>query len=143
MVLKSWISAMVLLAGIGLALPSWAEGALHLKFHIGGHANNKSFVGGTVENLSNKPVAHGYIVVTLLDRQCNPKQSLLKEFGGIASGGEYRFNVPIDGKLERYRLLTVKSFDEEGFEIMAVDDNAELLKGREPAEREYCSAARH
>ncbi|TPG65699.1 FxLYD domain-containing protein [Pseudomonas arsenicoxydans] len=134
------------LAGVALAfgysMSSSAAPELHLNFHMGGSSGGQSFVGGTLINSGDAPVAHGYVVVTLLDAQCHPLKSVLEHFANIPAGEKLGFRVPINGALKRYRLASVKGFDAEGFEVMAVDDNAELLKGREPADREYCAKAR-
>jgi hypothetical protein len=130
---------MVLAAGF--SNPGWAAGQLHLSFHMGGVGGGQSFVGGTLINNGDAPVAHGYLVVTLLDGQCTPLNSVLESFGPIEPGEQLSFRVPIKERLVRYRLATVKGFDAEGFELMAVDDNAERIKEREAQDREYCAKA--
>ena len=135
---------LLLLAIFGLASwssGSWAAGELHLSFHMGGAGGGQAFVGGTLVNSGDEPVVHGYIVVTLLDAQCHPLSSLLESFGPIAAGQQLGFRVPVEGRLERYRLTNVKAFDTAGFELPAVDDNAALLAAREPEARAFCAQA--
>lgn len=127
---------------LGCSMSSWAAGELHLEFHMGGSAGGRSFVGGTLFNAGDAPVAHGYVVVTLLDAQCRPLKSVLEPFEGIAAGEKLEFRVPISEGLRRYRLASVKGFDAQGFEVLAVDDNATVLKAREPLDREFCAGAK-
>lgn len=136
----SWLAGAVL--ALGCSMSSWAVGELHLEFHMGGAFRGQSFVGGTLFNAGDAPVAHGYVVVTLLDTRCRPLKSVLESFGGIAAGEKLEFRVPINGVLSRYRLASVKGFDAEGFEVLAVDDNAAVLKAREARDREYCAEAK-
>jgi len=139
---KSW--QLLLLAVFGFAgwsSSGWAAGELHLRFHMGGAGGGQAFVGGSLVNSGDAPVAHGYVVVTLLDAQCNPLNSLLESFGPILSGQQLGFRVPVTGSLQRYRLTSVKAFDAAGFELLAVDDNAALLAAREPEVRAYCAQA--
>ncbi|UVM05736.1 FxLYD domain-containing protein [Pseudomonas laurylsulfatiphila] len=140
---KKKISYLVSIAlALGYSMSSWAAGELHLEFHMGGAGGGQSFVGGTLLNSGDAPVAYGYVVVTLLDAQCRPMKSVLESFEGIAAGERLEFRVPINGTLKRYRLASIKGFDAEGFDVLAVDDNAEILKQREPQDREYCTKAR-
>lgn len=127
---------------MGLSLPSRAAGELHLTFHMGGSANGSGFVGGTLINTGDEPVAHGYVVITLLDTQCRPLRSVLESFEAIEAGQKRSFRVPVGGDLRRYRLLSIKGFDAQGFELLAVDDNEAMLKAREAEERAYCAQAR-
>ncbi len=87
-------------------------------------------------------MAHGYVVVTLLDTQCRPLKSVLESFGPIEAGERLGFRVPVGGGLQRYRLLGFKAFDAQGFEVPAVDDNQAILKARESEERTYCTQAK-
>lgn len=136
---------LLLLLGVGLvpcvSQTSHAAGELHLNFHMGGAVSGQSFVGGTLKNTGDAPVAHGYVVVTVLNAQCHPVNSVLESFGHIAAGESLGFRVPVS-ELKRYRLAAIKAFDAQGFEVLAVDDNAELLKSREPEEREACALAK-
>jgi hypothetical protein len=119
----------------------FAAGELHLSFHVGGSGGGQAFVGGTLINSGDAPVAHSYVVVTTLDNQCRPQSSILQNFGVIEPGSQLTFTVPIVGALARYKIAGLKAFDYEGFELVAVDDNLEILQGREEAERESCSKA--
>lgn len=139
---KGWLCVLATVWAIGLPVPSWAAGELHLSFHMGGSSAGQGFVGGTLVNNGDAPVAHGYVVVTLLDEQCRPLKSVMESFSNIAVGEERGFRVPVEGGLKRYRLLSIKGFDAEGFEITAVDDNEAILKAREAEERAYCARVR-
>ncbi|WP_415761001.1 FxLYD domain-containing protein [Pseudomonas sp. CP4] len=122
---------------------SWAAGELHLNFHMGGSVNGSGFVGGTLINTGDEPVAHGYAVVTLLDIQCRPLKSVIESFDSIAAGETRSFRIAVDGELKRYRLLSIKGFDANGFELVAIDDNEAIVKARETAERAYCGQSKH
>lgn len=135
-----WIVA--IMWAMAVSMPSRAAGELHLNFHIGGAANGGGFVGGTLVNTGDEPVAHGYLVVTVLDAQCRPLRSLLESFDTIEAGQQRSFRIEVGGDLKRYRLLSIKGFDAEGFELVAVDDNEVILKEREAEERAYCARAR-
>lgn len=117
---------------------SWAVGELHLNFHMGGSVNGSGFVGGTLINTGDEPVAHSYAVVTLLDPQCRPLKSVIESFDSIAAGETRSFRIAVGGELKRYRLLSIKGFDAKGFELVAIDDNEAIVKARETAERAYC-----
>jgi hypothetical protein len=121
------------------SMQSWAAGELHLNFHMGGSANGSGFVGGTLINSGDEPVAHSYLVVTLLDAQCRPLRSVMESFDSIAAGQERSFRIAVGSDLKRYRLLSIKGFDAEGFELVAVDDSEAILKAREAEERAYCA----
>ena len=124
---------------LGAPLPGWAAGQLHLTCHVGGAGGGQSFVGGTLHNSGDAVIAHSYVVVTMLDGQCKALGSVLKTFGSIAAGESLEFRVPGVPGMQRYRLAAVKGFDSEGFEVVSVDDNAQILKSREREEREQCS----
>ncbi|MBF6037324.1 membrane-associated Zn-dependent protease 1 [Pseudomonas sp. P154a] len=130
-----------LVLAAGYCIPGWAAGELHLSFHMGGSGGGQSFVGGTLINSGDAPVVHSYVVVTSLDGQCKPTGSMLESFGSIAPGEQLSFRIPVKSGLKRYRLASIKGFDAEGFELLAVDDNARILKGREAQERESCAKA--
>lgn len=135
-----YLFGMVFSAGYSMQI--FAAGELHLKFHIGGAVGNESFIGGTLVNTGDAPVAHGYVVVTLLDGQCHPLKSVLQSFYGITAGEQKDFRIPISGGLKRYRLSSIKGFDDAGFELISVDDNAHILQDRESWEREDCAKTR-
>lgn len=126
---------------IGGSIPSWAAGKLHLIFHMGGTGGDTAFVGGTLLNAGDEPVAHGYVVVTVLDAQCRPIKSVLESFGSIQAGEKRAFRIAVGADLRRYRLLSLKAFDSSGFVIPAVDDNEALLHAREAEERADCAQA--
>lgn len=124
---------------MGCSMKTWASGELHLTFHMGSSTGGQAFVGGTLVNTGDAPVAHGYVVVTLLDGQCRPLRSVLESFGVIGTGQKYGFRIAVQGGLQRYRLLSVRGFDAEGFEVRSVDDNEVILKARDAEERACCA----
>lgn len=140
--MKCGLLILAIVWAMGVSLPSRAAGELHLNFHMGGSANGNGFVGGTLVNTGDAPVAHGYVVVTLLDAQCRPLRSVLESFDTIDAGQKRSFRIAVGSDLKRYRLLSIKGFDAEGFELVAVDDNEAILKAREAEERAYCAQAR-
>jgi len=138
---KYWLCVLAAVWAMGASVNGWAAGELHLSFHMGGATNGSGFVGGTLVNTGDAPVAHGYVVVTLLDAQCRPMRSVMESFDTIEPGEQRSFRVAVGADLKRYRLLSLKGFDAEGFELRAVDDNEAILKAREPEERVYCAQA--
>lgn len=139
---KSFYCVSGVLMALFYSISASVAGELHLEFHMGGTAGGQSFIGGTLFNAGDEPVAHGYVVVTLLDAQCRPLGSVLETFADIAAGKKLEFRVPINGGLKRYRLASVKAFDAEGFDVSVVDDNASVIKAREPLDREFCAKAK-
>lgn len=133
----------VLAIALTMASPksSWAAGELHLMFHMGSAGGGAAFVGGTLLNSGDAPVAHGYLVLTLLDAQCRPLRSLLETFGPIPAGEKRGFRIAVGGDLRRYRLLGLQGFDSSGFAVPTVDDNEAILNAREAEERVYCAQA--
>lgn len=138
---KRFLFVLVTALSMWGSIPSWAAGELHLIFHMGGTGGGTAFVGGTLLNAGDEPVAHGYVVVTVLDAQCRPIKSVLENFGPIPVGEKRGFRIPVGGDLRRYRLLSLKGFDSSGFAVSAVDDNEALLNAREAEERAYCAQA--
>lgn len=130
--------ALVINVAFTLLSPCWAAGELHLTFHMGGAAGDTGFVGGNLLNSGDASVAHGYVVLTLLDTKCSPVSSVLESFGPIEPGQSLGFRIPVEGAIHRYRLLSLKGFDSLGFEVSAVDDNDDVIKSREPEDRAYC-----
>ncbi|MFZ3183968.1 MAG: FxLYD domain-containing protein, partial [Pseudomonas sp.] len=98
----------------------------------------QAYVGGTLVNRGDAPVSHGYVVVTLIDAQCRPQESVLGDFGAISQGESREFRVPLEWKYQRYRITALAAFDGDGATLLAVDDNAALLQSREADERAKC-----
>jgi len=126
----------------GLPGKGWAAGELYLNFHTAQSSNDASFVSGSLINRGDEPIAYGYIVVTLLDVQCRPLKSILHGFGEISPGHEQAFRIPIEGRIQRYRLGSINGFDDRGFEVSVMDGSAFIFKVREPEERAHCAQAR-
>ncbi|TPG65698.1 FxLYD domain-containing protein [Pseudomonas arsenicoxydans] len=129
-------------AALGFSLNGWAAGEVYLNFHTSGSINDESFVRGSVTNSGDALIRHGYVVVTLLDVQCRPLKSVLHSFDAIEPGQAQDFRVPVEGRIQRYRLASVRGFDHEGFEVPTVDAHAPIFKVREPEERGHCAQAR-
>lgn len=121
---------------------SYAQGILHLKFHLGLGANGQFFVGGTLKNQGSGPIAHGYLVISLLNQQCHPIGEKLYPFGPLSAKQQHEFRIPITGRLEGYRVTAVQALDDMGFALPVVDETQAIIKARESAERKQCAQAR-
>lgn len=127
---------------LGAAASAHADSALHMSFHMALVKDGERRVGVILNNQGSERIAHGYLVVTLIDARCKPFESIMQTFDNIKPGGKLSLNIPISSKFHSYRLASLAAFDEEGFEVLAVDDNAGVLKAREPEERRYCSSVK-
>lgn len=121
---------------------SWASGELHLSFHMVIAYSGQTYVGGTLVNRGDAPVSHGFVVVTLIDAQCRPQESVLGNFAEIPAGETREFRVPLQWKYQRYQVTALSAFDREGVELVAIDDNAALLQLREADEQAKCAQLR-
>lgn len=120
-----------------------ANGQAHLTFHMGAGANQQFFVGGTVENRGDKPIARAYVAILPVNERCELLPMAWKEFGPILAHDHIEFRVPVSSALTQYRLASFGAFDDMGFAVTAVDDTAAILKAREPKERQACQTKRH
>lgn len=130
-----------------LGIFSWAPDSLaaaemHLKFHSGAVVDGQSFITGSLNNRGDADIAHGYVVVTVLDAQCRPVKSILQSFDRMEPGQEQRFRLPVEGRLKRYRLASVVGFDDMGFNVVTVNETEPMFKLREPEEQALCAQAR-
>ncbi|MFB2776782.1 hypothetical protein [Shewanella xiamenensis] len=116
---------------IVICFKSTAASNLHLVFHMGVGANSKFFVGGTLENKGEKDVYQGYIVVTPLSSDCYPKTPQLWPFGKIAANSKFEFKVPMEGKLEGYKLDMVYAMDSFGNKINVIDETEQILNSKQ------------
>jgi hypothetical protein len=121
---------------------SHAKGILHLKFHMGLGANGEFFVGGTLENQGTEAITHGYLVISLLNEKCYPMGEKLYSFGLLSAKQQHEFRIPITGRLQGYRLTTVKALDDMGFALPVVDETQAVIQSREFLERKKCAKAR-
>ncbi|WP_272668215.1 membrane-associated Zn-dependent protease 1 [Providencia sp. PROV117] len=119
-----------------------ANGQAHLTFHMGAGANQQFFVGGTVENRGDTPIARAYVAILPVTERCELLPMAWKEFGPIPAHGNVEFRVPVASALTQYRLASFGAFDDMGFAVTAVDDTAAILKAREPEARQTCQAKR-
>lgn len=108
-----------------------AEEDLHLIFHMGLGMNGDFFVGGTLENKGEQEVYQGYIVVTPLSSDCYPKTPQLWPFGKIAANSKFEFKVPMEGKLEGYKLDMVYAMDSFGNKITVIDETEPILNSKQ------------
>lgn len=108
-----------------------AAPVLYLQFHMGLGIGGTFFVGGTLENKSEEDVHQGYVVVTSLSQDCYPKQSSLWPFGKIAANSKFEFKVPIEGKLDGYKLDLVYAMDSFGNKINVIDETELVLNSRQ------------
>lgn len=121
---------------------AWAEGNVHLLFHMGAGANNSFVVGGTVENKSNKQVEKGYVVILPVSERCQPLTFSLQPFGPLAPGEKTQFSVPLNDKFSAYRLAGFAAFDDMGFALPVVDDTHDIISSRKKDQIKSCNLAR-
>lgn len=108
-----------------------AKPILHLNFHMGLGLNGDFFVGGTLENKGDKDVYQGYMVVTPLSSDCYPKSPQLWPFGKITANSKFEFKVPMEGKLEGYKLDLVYAMDSFGNKINVIDETESILNSKQ------------
>lgn len=146
-VIRCWsarfgVHCLVLCGGLLLSTWSWASGELHLSFHMVIAHGGQAYVGGTLVNRGDAPVSHGYVVVTLIDAQCQPQESVLGNFGAIAPGAERELRIPLKWRFKRYRVTGLAAFDANSSELLVVDDHVALLQAREADEQAKCAQVR-
>ncbi|MCG3469284.1 membrane-associated Zn-dependent protease 1 [Xenorhabdus bovienii] len=139
---RSYTYGAMLLAGSLFSSALWAKGEAHLLFHMGLGANGKFFVGGTLENKGDKPVAGGYLAVLPLNTKCEPQAPTVQSFESLAPGERKEFRIPVNTQLSGYRLIGFGAYDDMGFALPTVDETAKVIKDREPDERKACQLAR-
>ncbi|KMJ45383.1 membrane-associated Zn-dependent protease 1 [Xenorhabdus khoisanae] len=139
---RSYTYSAMLLAGSLFTPALWAKGEAHLLFHMGLGANGKFFVGGTLQNKGDQPVAGGYLAVLPLNAKCEPGALAVHSFQSLAPGEKKEFRVPMDTPLSSYRLIGFGAYDDMGFSLPAVDETAKIIQEREPDERKACQSAR-
>lgn len=116
---------------LSLSFRAIAITELHLLFHMGLGLNGKFFVGGTLENKGDKDVFQGYMVITPLSSDCYPKSPQLWPFGKIVSNSKFEFKVPMEGKLEGYKLDLVHAMDSFGNKINVIDETESILNSKQ------------
>ncbi|WP_047681697.1 MULTISPECIES: hypothetical protein [Xenorhabdus] len=119
-----------------------AQGETHLLFHMGLGANGKFFVGGTLQNKGDQPVAGGYLAILPLNIQCEPQSLIVYSFDSLAPEEKKTFRIPVDIPLSSYHLMGFVAYDDMGFSLPTVDETAKIIKDREPNERKACQLAR-
>ena len=132
----------MLWGGLLFSSGSWAAGQLHLSFHMVLAHGGQAYVGGTLVNRGDAPVSHGFVVVTLIDAQCRPQESVLGNFAEIPAGETLEFRVPLQWKYQRYQVTALSAFDRESVQLLVIDDNAALLQSREADEQAKCAQLR-
>lgn len=120
-----------------------AHAQAYLTFHIGAGAADQFFVGGTVENRGETPIALAYVSILPVNARCELLEMAWQEFGPIPAHGKMEFRVPVTSSLTQYRLAGFGAFDEMGFVVTSVDETAAIIKAREPEERQACQTQRH
>lgn len=120
-----------------------AAPVLHLLFHMGMGVDGHFFVGGTLENRGDEDIYQGFVVVTPLDQACYPQPPLLHSFTVLKAGEKREFRVPIDGRLEGYKLDTVQGVDHFGNKVAVIDETAEILGNKLPAYLARCQERRN
>lgn len=120
----------------------WSKGEAHLLFHMGLGANGQFFVGGTLQNKGDQPVAGGYLAILPLNAKCEPGTLTVYPFEPLASGEKKEFRVPINTPLSSYRLIGFGAYDDMGFPLPAIDETAKIIQERESSERKACQSAR-
>ncbi|WP_323854681.1 membrane-associated Zn-dependent protease 1 [Xenorhabdus koppenhoeferi] len=140
--LRSYAYGAMLVAGSLFTPALWAKGEVHLLFHMGLGANGKSFVGGTLQNKGDQPVAGGYINVLPYKEKCEPDTPILYSFELLAPGEKKEFRIPMNSPLSGYRVIGFGAYDDMGFPLPAVDETAKIIQEREPSERKACQTTR-
>ncbi|MBI6549470.1 membrane-associated Zn-dependent protease 1 [Xenorhabdus lircayensis] len=140
--LRSYTYSAMLLASSLFTPALWAKGEAHLLFHMGLGANGKFFVGGTLQNKGDQPVAGGYLAVLPLNAKCEPGTLAVHSFKPLAPGEKKEFRVPVNTPLSSYRLIGFGAYDDMGFPLPTVDETAKIIQEREPSERKACQSAR-
>ncbi|CDG20311.1 conserved exported protein of unknown function [Xenorhabdus poinarii G6] len=139
---RGYIYSTILMAGSMFTPTLWAKGEAHLLFHMGLGASGKFFVGGTLQNKGDQPVAGGYLAVLPLNAQCEPNVLVVYSFESLAPGEKKAFRIPVNSSLSSYRLIGFSAYDDMGFPLPVIDETAKIIKEREPSEREACQVAR-
>ncbi|AOM41108.1 membrane-associated Zn-dependent protease 1 [Xenorhabdus hominickii] len=139
---RGYTCSVMLLASSLFTPALWAKGEAHLLFHMGLGASGKFFVGGTLQNKGDQPVASGYLVVLPLNAKCEPEKLSVQSFDSLAPGEKKEFRVPIDTPLSGYRLIGFGAYDDMGFTLPTIDETAKIIQEREPDERKACQSAR-
>lgn len=119
-----------------------ATPVLHLLFHMGLGADDQFFVGGTLENKGDTDTYRGYIVITPLTQDCYPLTPQLWEFGVVSAGQKQEFKIPVEGRLNGYKLDVVHAVDSYGNKVLVVDDTAEVIASKLPNYIEKCNTIR-
>ncbi|CDL86141.1 hypothetical protein [Xenorhabdus cabanillasii] len=133
---------LILLASCLFSPTLWAQGEAHLLFHMGLGANGKFFVGGTLQNKGDQPVAGGYLAILPLNIKCEPQSLIVYSFDSLAPEEKKEFRIPVDIPPSSYHLMGFVAYDDMGFSLPAVDETANIIKDREPNERKACQLAR-
>ncbi|PHM25964.1 membrane-associated Zn-dependent protease 1 [Xenorhabdus ehlersii] len=139
---RGYTYSAILIASSLFTSALWAKGEAHLLFHMGLGANGKFFVGGTLQNKGDQPVAGGYLAVLSLNAQCEPGTLTVYSFEALASGEKKEFRIPINAPLSSYRLIGFGAYDDMGFPLPTIDETAKIIQEREPNERKTCQLAR-
>ncbi|PHM33605.1 membrane-associated Zn-dependent protease 1 [Xenorhabdus innexi] len=120
----------------------WAQGEAHLLFHMGLGAKGQFFVGGTMQNQGDQPVAGGYLAILPLNTTCEPQSLIVYSFDSLAPGEKQEFRIPVDVPFSSYHLAGFGAYDDMGFSLPTVDETAKVIKDRESNERKTCQSAR-
>ncbi|MFH7527858.1 hypothetical protein AB2J22_21310 [Aeromonas sp. A5] len=132
----------LLLLGVMVAPTVFSKPALHVLFHMGLGANGQFFVGGTFENKGDKDIYQGYVVIIPLTKECYPKQPLLSTFGVIKAGQKHEFKIPVQGRLNGYKLDTVHAVDSFANPIAVIDETADILASKKESYNARCKEIR-
>ncbi|WP_426576084.1 membrane-associated Zn-dependent protease 1 [Xenorhabdus stockiae] len=119
-----------------------AQGEAHLLFHMGLGAKGQFFVGGTMQNQGDEPVAGGYLAILPLNTTCDPQSLIVYSFDSLAPGEKKEFRIPVDAPFSSYHLAGFGAYDDMGFSLSTVDETAKVIKDRESNERKACQSAR-
>lgn len=116
----------------------FAQGSAHLLFHMGLGTNGKFFVGGTIKNTGDGPIAKGYIIILPVEKNCKPLKFIMSEYQKLEAGKEIQFRIPIESTLYAYRIAGFKAFDDMGFELQTVDETKKIIEARHDKEVLTC-----
>lgn len=87
-------------------------------------------------------MAQGSVVFTPIDNTCHVQPSQLLRLVALAPGKKETFRFPLSARTLHHYRLQLQAFDDEGFGVPFIDDNAAVLEARLPEQREWCQTVR-
>lgn len=122
------------------SLNSHASAELHMKFHMGIGVNNKYLIGGSLENKGDKSIEKGFLAYTTSKKRCIPGEIKIFLFGSIAPNEKLEFKIPVEDKLDNYKILSFGGLDSFGIPVKTVDKTHEIIQKKMSDETVKCLA---